>query len=69
MYLSSSDFDRIAAQAVGLDPIVVLGLATFGFAGVGWLLGPFMGTAIFNVANKSIKPEMMKVRRPPRLQS
>ena len=33
----------------GLDPMVVLGLATGACGAVGWLLGPFVGNAVFGL--------------------
>lgn len=33
----------------GLDPFLVLGLATMASGAVGWLLGPFVGNAVFGI--------------------
>lgn len=33
----------------GLDPFLVLGLATMASGAVGWLLGPFIGNAVFGI--------------------
>ncbi|KAF2094121.1 Pam17-domain-containing protein [Rhizodiscina lignyota] len=58
-YLSQSDFDRWGASAFGLDPFILLGIATFAFAGAGWLMGPFAGGAVFNTMYRGVKPEIM----------
>lgn len=41
----------MGTQVLGLDPVVVLGLATAGFGAVGWLIGPVFGNAAFKLAN------------------
>lgn len=47
--LSTQDLDALGAQVMGLDPFVVLGLATAACGAVGWLAGPFMGNAIWGL--------------------
>ena len=44
---TAQDLDAAAAAATGLDPFIVLALGTLSFAGIGWLLGPFVGNVIF----------------------
>jgi import inner membrane translocase subunit TIM23 len=61
--LAMSDMDAIVGQ-IPLDPFITLGLITFGCGGVGWLLGPIVGTGVFNGMNRKWVAEMAKVRRP-----
>lgn len=61
--LSQQDIDAIGTQVFGLDPIVVLGLATAGFGAVGWLLGPVFGNAAFNLVNQRYRAQIAKVGR------
>ncbi|KAK6455714.1 mitochondrial import protein Pam17 [Scheffersomyces xylosifermentans] len=51
-YLGNIQFD-VETPIFGLDPLMVLGGAIFLGAGVGWMLGPFVGTAIFRLTNQS----------------
>lgn len=64
MYLSQTDFDQWAARTTGMDPFIVLGLSTFGFMGVGWLLGPVVGAPVFNMIYRGVIPEFRAVRYP-----
>lgn len=45
----------------GLDPFLVLGLATLGSGGVGWLLGPFLGNAVFGMAHRRLAAQIAEV--------
>lgn len=60
-YLSQSDFDQWAAKTTGMDPFIVLGLSTFGFMGIGWLLGPIVGAPVFNAMYRGVMPEFRAV--------
>lgn len=55
--LAMSDMDKIVSQ-VPLDPFITLGLITFSCGGLGWLMGPVVGTGIFNTLNRKYIPEM-----------
>ena len=55
--LALSDMDKIVSQ-VPLDPFITLGLITFSCGGLGWLMGPVVGTGIFNTMNRRYIPEM-----------
>jgi import inner membrane translocase subunit TIM23 len=59
--LSQQDVDALGTQIFGLDPVVVLGLATAGFGAVGWLMGPVFGNAAFRLANKRFAAQMAAV--------
>ncbi|KAF2405324.1 mitochondrial import protein Pam17 [Trichodelitschia bisporula] len=45
----SADVDSVGAQALGLDPMIVLGLSGVVSAAGGWLAGPVVGNAVFRV--------------------
>lgn len=62
--LTTNDFDQMGAQMIGLDPFITLGLGTFACGALGWLLGPFLGTALFNMYYKRLVPQMRVVGRP-----
>lgn len=50
--LSTQDLDSLGAQVMGLDPFVVLGLATAACGAIGWLAGPFLGTGLWRLVNR-----------------
>jgi import inner membrane translocase subunit TIM23 len=52
-----SDMDSLVAQ-IPLDPFITLGLITFTCGGIGWLMGPIVGTGIFNVRNRKFRAQM-----------
>jgi import inner membrane translocase subunit TIM23 len=58
--LAHSDMDWIVGQ-IPLDPFITLGLITFGCGGIGWLLGPVIGTGIFNTLNRKYIAQMAMV--------
>ena len=49
--------DALVSQ-LPLDPFISLGLMTFTCAGAGWLVGPIVGTGIFNVQNRKFRSQM-----------
>ncbi|KAK6587351.1 hypothetical protein PZA11_000641 [Diplocarpon coronariae] len=55
--LTSADMDALVSQ-IPLDPFVTLGLITFSCGGVGWLLGPIVGTGLFNWRNRKFREQM-----------
>lgn len=61
--LAVSDMDAIVGQ-VPLDPFITLGLITFSCGGLGWLMGPIVGTGVFNTMNRKYIPDMTTVRIP-----
>ncbi|MCJ1441743.1 MAG: TIM23 complex component [Stictis urceolatum] len=46
-FIANQDPDNMGIGAFGLDPIVVMGMATLACGAVGWVVGPFMGSAVF----------------------
>ncbi|PQE31091.1 presequence translocase-associated motor subunit protein [Rutstroemia sp. NJR-2017a WRK4] len=55
--LTRADMDALVSQ-VPLDPFITLGLITFACGGVGWLTGPILGTAAFNLKNRKFRQQM-----------
>ncbi|PLB45291.1 putative presequence translocase-associated motor subunit Pam17 [Aspergillus steynii IBT 23096] len=47
--LSTQDLEHMGAQVMGLDPFVVLGMATAACGAAGWLIGPFLGNAVWGL--------------------
>ncbi len=45
---------------VPLDPFVTLGLMTMACAGMGWLVGPSLGSQVFYLMNRRYKTQMME---------
>lgn len=59
--LSSQDLESLGAQVMGLDPFVVLGLATAACGAVGWLAGPVVGNGIWGLVYRRFKPSVATV--------
>lgn len=47
--IAQQDIDSWGAQISGLDPVIVLGIATIAVAGGGWLCGPTLGGTLFGL--------------------
>lgn len=60
-FLSAQDLEALGAQMMGLDPFVVLGLATAACGAAGWLVGPFMGNGIWGLVYRRFKPSVAVV--------
>lgn len=58
---AESEIENIGAQITGLDPTFVIGGSLMGVGAVGWLLGPFLGTAFFNIWKGSVRKEFARV--------
>ncbi|KAJ5675408.1 Presequence translocated-associated motor subunit pam17 [Penicillium macrosclerotiorum] len=56
--LSSQDLESLGAQVMGLDPFVVLGMATAACGAVGWLAGPFVGNGVWGLVYRRYKPSV-----------
>ncbi|EAU35349.1 conserved hypothetical protein [Aspergillus terreus NIH2624] len=57
--LSNQDLEHFGAQVMGLDPFVVLGMATAACGAVGWLVGPFVGNAVWGLVYRRYKPSVV----------
>jgi import inner membrane translocase subunit TIM23 len=55
--VSSANMDALVSQ-LPLDPFISLGLVTFTCAGAGWLVGPILGTGVFNLQNRKFRTQM-----------
>lgn len=62
--LSSQDLEALGAQVMGLDPFVVLGLATAACGAVGWLVGPAVGNGVWGLVYRRYKPSVATVSHP-----
>lgn len=63
LFLSTGAADAMVNQ-IPLDPFVTLGLMTFGFAALGWLAGPSMGSVVFYALNSKYRAQMTLVSWP-----
>lgn len=48
-FIATQDLESLGVQVMGLDPFVVLGLATAACGALGWLIGPFVGNAVWGL--------------------
>ncbi|ROV96536.1 hypothetical protein VMCG_07809 [Cytospora schulzeri] len=55
--LSTGAADVLTGQ-IPLDPVLTLGLMTIGFAGLGWVVGPSLGNAVFYLIKRQYKAAM-----------
>jgi mitochondrial import inner membrane translocase subunit TIM23 len=60
-FLSTQDLESLGAQVMGLDPFVVLGLATAACGAVGWLVGPIVGNGTWGLVHRRFKPSFATV--------
>lgn len=60
-YLSTQDVESFGAQVMGLDPFVVLGMATMACGAAGWLLGPFVGNGVWSLVNRNYTTAFARV--------
>jgi import inner membrane translocase subunit TIM23 len=59
--IGSLDIESFGAQIYGFDTIFVLGLSTIAFGAVGWLVGPFIGNAVFNTWHRRLRQQIATV--------
>lgn len=64
-FLSTQDLESLGAQVMGLDPFVVLGLATAACGAVGWLAGPIVGNGTWGLVYRRFKPSFASVSTQP----
>ncbi|SPN96619.1 related to Presequence translocated-associated motor subunit PAM17, mitochondrial [Cephalotrichum gorgonifer] len=48
---------------IPLDPFISMGMMAFASATLGWLLGPIMGSAVFNMWHRRLKPQIAAKER------
>lgn len=51
--LSQQNLNTLGQTMFGLDPMVVIGIWSVGFFGLGWLMGPAVGAGIWGLAYRS----------------
>ncbi|KAI9755030.1 MAG: hypothetical protein M4579_004433 [Chaenotheca gracillima] len=56
--LAQQDLDPMSVSIFGLDPMLLFGLTIAGFGTIGWLVGPFLGNAMFRMLNKRFNHQM-----------
>jgi mitochondrial import inner membrane translocase subunit TIM23 len=62
-YISSTpDIESKISPAIGLDPFITMGLMTFACGAAGWLVGPFIGGALFSLRYRSMTRLIAEVR-------
>ncbi|KAI1409722.1 Pam17-domain-containing protein [Hypoxylon sp. FL1857] len=57
MLLVNMDMDWLLTK-VPMDPFLALGIMTMSFAGLGWLAGPSLGSALFYTFKRGVKKPM-----------
>ncbi|TRX90122.1 hypothetical protein FHL15_009041 [Xylaria flabelliformis] len=57
LLLVNMNMDPLLSK-VPMDPIFALGIITLSFAGLGWLAGPSLGSAIFYTLKRGVKRPM-----------
>jgi len=56
-FLSTGAAEGVVGK-MPLDPFVTMGLMTFSCAALGWLVGPVLGTVVFNLSKRQYKAQM-----------
>lgn len=59
--LATQNLENIGAQLMGLDPIAVMVLLTAAAGAAGWLVGPFLGGALWRAVNRRFTRDMAVV--------
>ena len=62
--LSQQNIEALGGSVPMLDPFILLGLATAGSGAVGWLMGPFVGNAVFGIAHRKLGTQIAAVCYP-----
>ena len=62
-YLLASGAAEPLVGLIPLDPFFTMGLMAFASATLGWLLGPIVGSGVFNMWHRKIRPQMAAVGR------
>jgi import inner membrane translocase subunit TIM23 len=62
VFITSQEYEDVIAGYFGFDPLMTLGLATLACGGLGWLIGPFFGNAVFNLLHRRIRTQLVLVR-------
>lgn len=65
-FIATQDLESLGVQVMGLDPFVVLGLATAACGAAGWLMGPFVGNAVWGLIYRNYRTSVNIVSLCPR---
>jgi len=49
---------------MGMDPIILFGIATVSCGALGWLAGPVLGSSAFSVVKRRVMGQINEVCRP-----
>lgn len=60
-FLATTDIDALGGAIGGLDPFIVIGLATAACGAVGWLTGPVLGNGVWGLVNRRFKAAFARV--------
>lgn len=60
-FLATQSLESLSATFLNLDPFLILGISVAVFLAVGWLIGPFLGNAIWGLVNRRYKPAFTSV--------
>jgi len=53
-YISQNpELEAKVSPLIGLDPLITMGIMTFACGAAGWLIGPFIGGAMFSLRYRS----------------
>lgn len=58
--LANKEID-VTQTIFGMDPLIVFGLATISSGAAGWLAGPALGGAVFNVVKSRYREQIAQV--------
>lgn len=59
--VTTQDIEGAVNKIYALDPIVIMGISTLSCVGLGWLLGPFVGNAVFNFRHRALRSQIALV--------
>ena len=60
-YLANKEID-VTTTVLGMDPLMMFGLATISCGAVGWLAGPTVGGSMFNIVERKWVKQIAEVR-------
>jgi len=59
---NTPDIEAKVGPLIGLDPLITMGIMTFACGAAGWLVGPFIGAAVFGMRTRSMSKLIAEVR-------
>lgn len=58
--IAASQIEDTLAAMTGLDPFITIGMTLTAVGGVGWLMGPFVGNAVFGLWKRGLRSEIAR---------